>query len=392
MTRSIAFARALGGATLAGALLLALPASAQTTPDCSTLTNPVYFTGSSAFDPTVGSFAVKLAALGAPITLVYNPTNSCGGVASISGNSDLTGNAHSYAVDPTSGFVNAACTLPAGIKADIAVSDVFWESCTSAPAMPSTITDYKGPVQAMEFVVPETSTAMDISFEEAQLVYGCGAAGSVSPFLSDAGIFYRDSGSGSQIIIAKSIGLSPASLRGTATTGSGNMLSSVTGFATPTAAIGFLAADFYDKNRTMLNALAFRAKEQTKAYNADSNAGVTDKKNVRDGHYIPWGYEHLLAMPTNTKALNVIGYLTGTKTDASFDYVERTAFAKTIPLCAMKVQRTTDGGDLSYSTRTDTCDCAYEAFATSSTPTGCATCDATHPCTGSLSCKHGFCE
>jgi hypothetical protein len=32
----------------------------------------------------------------------------------------------------------------------------------------------------------------------------------------------------------------------------------------------------------------------TMAYDADSAADTFDKRNVRDGHYVSWGYEHLI--------------------------------------------------------------------------------------------------
>ena len=67
-------------------------------------------------------------------------------------------------------------------------------------------------------------------------------------------------------------------------------------------AIGFLAADSYDANRTMLNALAFQAFGQSKAYYADSTADAFDKRNVRDGHYVVWGPEHFFVAVDNANA------------------------------------------------------------------------------------------
>ena len=62
-----------------------------------------------------------------------------------------------------------------------------------------------------------------------------------------------------------------------------------------TAAIGFLGADVYDGDRATLNALAFEAVGQTKAFYADSTSRRSDRQNVRDGHYTMWGYEHMFA-------------------------------------------------------------------------------------------------
>ena len=63
MTRMTRFAVTL--VVTAGGMLAARAASAQdagTTPTCASLPNPVYLDGSSAFEPTVAAFAVKLAA------------------------------------------------------------------------------------------------------------------------------------------------------------------------------------------------------------------------------------------------------------------------------------------------------------------------------------------
>jgi hypothetical protein len=169
----------------------------------------------------------------------------------------------------------------------------------------------------------------------------------------------------------------------------------------PQAAIGFISEDAYDGQRANLNSLAFQAFNQTLAYLSDSTAALNDRANVRDGHYVIWGYEHMLqavdattGQPTNTKADTFIQFINGTKTDASFDPVAIEGAAGTIPVCAMKVKRTTDGGPLSYSTVTDTCGCAFEVAATKMTPAACVPCTGTgtSTCTGGKSCHHGYCE
>jgi len=43
-----------------------------------------------------------------------------------------------------------------------------------------------------------------------------------------------------------------------------------------------------------MHALACRGLEQTHAHDADSAADAFDKRNVRDGHYLAWGHEHLI--------------------------------------------------------------------------------------------------
>ena len=71
-----------------------------------------------------------------------------------------------------------------GQKADIGVSDVFYGSCSAvAPAMPATLKDFPGPVQAMEFVVAKSNTGTAyLTAAEANIIYGCGAPGGIASF------------------------------------------------------------------------------------------------------------------------------------------------------------------------------------------------------------------
>jgi hypothetical protein len=413
MTRLIRVARvAVTFIVAAGGLLGARSANAQdagTTPDCTTLTNPVYLIGSSAYEATLKAFAVKLSASteAAPITVVYQKPGSCVGVAAIAAGTKLTGTGIYYTTNGTTVTSNN-CTFPsAGVTPDVGVSDVFYESCTTVTGTkPAALGDFFGPVQAMEFIVAKSNTATAyLTAQEAQDIWGCGASAGIGTFTMAAGIFCRNNTSGTQIIIADSIGLPPAStFIGTDTGSSGTMASDVATFATPTASIGFIGADTYDANRATLNALAFEAFGQTKAYYADSAPAAVDRQNVRDGHYFPWGYEHLFTpvngsgAATDTKAATIIGLLTGTKTDSSFDYVQVDAKAGTIPLCAMSVQKANDApGYLAPYTPAggDVCNCAFVAAASGTAPSSCLTCSATdggNACTGSKSCHHGFCE
>ena len=50
----------------------------------------------------------------------------------------------------------------------------------------------------------------------------------------------------------------------------------------------------FDANAPRSTQLAFAALGQTKAYTADSTSDVADRRNVRDGHYTIWGYEHFM--------------------------------------------------------------------------------------------------
>jgi hypothetical protein len=423
MTRSIRFARRAAWLTaFAGAAMVTRPAAAQdagtdgpTVAACSGLSNPVFLTGSSAFEATVKNFAVKFSALASgAFTVVYQTPGSCFGVDNITNMKDLTGTAHYYTVDTTdpTKVVTNTCTLAAtGQKADVGISDVFYDSCAITPAtIPSTVKDVPGPAQAMLFVVPKADTsARYITALEAQDLYGCGAGytGNMSPFTSAADTFCRDPLSGTQITVAKNINI-PATVMvmpicvppPSSNPGTAGVVGNLTGSSMPQAAIGFISEDAYDGQRANLNSLAFQAFNQTQAYLSDSTAALNDRANVRDGHYVIWGYEHMFqpvdssGAPTNAKADAFIQFINGTKTDATIDPIAIEGAAGTIPTCAMKVKRLTDGGPLSYSNVTDTCGCAFEVAATKMTPAACVPCTGTgtSTCTGGKSCHHGYCE
>src|SRR5215471_13308252 len=93
LRRSLATGLALAG------VLIASKSEGQTVPNCSDATmfpNPIYITGSTAYQPTAGLFAVQLAALSGTdkSTIVYqNGLGSCDGPPSIMSPAMLTGTA-----------------------------------------------------------------------------------------------------------------------------------------------------------------------------------------------------------------------------------------------------------------------------------------------------------
>jgi hypothetical protein len=279
----------------------------------------------------------------------------------------------------------------------------------------------------MVLVVPNAASSAvppTITAEEAADVWGCGARGMVAPWIVESAIQQRSQASGTQNVIARSINVLASSFHGTSNTGTGNVVNSLLNMdndpargaspkppyisiANPDTAIGFIAADAYDTttNRARLRALAFRGFDQTMAYYADSDAIAFDKKNVRDGHYLPWGYEHLLVRvdtagkPTTQQAQNfvdwVLGNPTTTENAPNFDPVQIESANHVIPLCAMQVQRKADGGFLSAYTPADPCKCLFETtLQQGAAVPGCTTvCTDDTPCAAtSTHCHHGFCE
>jgi len=387
-------------------------AFAQTTVSCADTTvlpNPVYMAGSSAFEPTLAQLAVQIKAKQG-VSIIYSAIASCNGVSAISDGTPLTGTAHYYtaavAVDggASGGVTTNSCTLAAGTKASVGVSDVAFQSCTGNLLPTTTIGEWHGPVQSMLIVVPkanQTTTAM--SMAQAAAIWGCGTKGNQAPFTDENAIQQRDQTSGTQIMFARNIGVPEAAFKGTKNSSGGNLVTSLLAVANPQTAIGILAADAYASRRSTLNAVAFQGNGQTKAYYADSDANAVDKKNVRDGHYVIQGPLHfftsLSAGQPSATAKQVIDWISGSKpidpTDVSnTNYVATVASLGDVPQCAMKVQVDTDGGKFSPYTPPTSCDCFFEKSAAklATAPAGCVACTTDTQCSGGKRCQTGYCE
>jgi len=387
----------------------AVPVAAQAPcSDATSFPNPVYMTGSSAFEPTLARIALKLAAQTPPVTIIYKTSASCDGANAIISNGSLAGNADYFSPNPAITadsplpYVIKYCVLdPDQPKALVGVADVAFQTCIGT-APPSTIGEYKGPIQAMLFVVPaRNKTTVAISAEQAAAIYGCGLTSGVAPYTDESSIQQRNSTSGTQRMIAAYIGVKAEVWKGKQNSKSSDLVSSLLAIPDYTKAIGILAADVYatSPNSTNLNALAFRGFDQTKAYYADSTLGALDKKNVRDGHYMIQGPLHFFTTLTNgqpsARAKQVIDWLQGnTAIDPSNPnaYIDVVTAAGAVPNCAMKVTRDVDGGYLCSYTPPVSCGCYFEAVASSASPVGCKPCTTSADCTGGTTCQTGYCE
>lgn len=390
------------------AMPLMLPALAYgqaAMPNCNDATmfpNPIVLAGSSAIEPTVSRIAIRIAAKN---TIIFKSTASCDGHNAIKGETVLTGNANFYKPDATDPkkVVIATCSLDAApTKADLGVSDVSYDACIGE-ALPATIGQFTGPVQSMLLVVPEanvTTTAM--SAEQAQVLWGCGMKGAVGAFTDELAIQQRNSQSGTQIMISKYISVPADQFKGVPNASTGNLVTSLLAVPDKQKAIGFVAADAYETRRAMLNSLAFKGFGQTKAYYPDSDANATDKKNVRDGHYVIQGPLRLVTKvggdgkPTSAAASALIDWLTGAAEIEAGNpkaYIDIVAGIGNVPQCAMKVKRDIDGGYFQPYTAPKACGCYFEQAATGKPPTTatCKVCATDAEC-GAMKCNYGFCE
>jgi hypothetical protein len=393
-------------------------AHAQTNPTCASLTNPIYIAGSSASRPLLREAQRAMTLSSEGITIVYLSTASCDGPNAIINDmaSMATANYFTF-TDPTmpSTVMTGTCTLGAtGVHPDIGVADVAAATCGAHLGgsfdLASTQREVTGPIQSMNFVVPAASTETSISAEAAYVVMGFGGMTNlVNPWNVPAQIFNRVQTSGTQIMIGAQIGLLSPLWQGNHLSGSGNVVTSLTGSTSPANAIGILASDVADANRSMLHILAFQGRGQSCGYLPDSSSTATDKVNVREGRYAIWGPIHYTynvdaaghpAPRSGGSAAamqRVLDFVTLSNLAQSDNRLMITAAANasTVPACAMHVTRTDEASAPVWSEPSQPCHCLFESLR--GTPPGrsaCATCTTDADCTGGTAhtCRFGFCE
>ena len=379
--------------------------------ECSSLAGVVYVSGSSAVKPVLAGLGAKLTPLGT--TIVYFSQGSCVGVNAALGTAQTAGTTGTY-WDATSGAAGKTCDQTAAQVVDIGVSDVFATSCPTVTAAALTTAGLKDFdtyfAQVMNFVVPGGAGGSDqtaISAEAAYLTFGLGDNGA-TPWNNKALFAIRNSGSGTQTMLGKAIGLDASKWIGVNTAmGSMGVFNDLKGRINPTDSsaadpkklIGILASNEADADPVAVKKLAFQATGQTCAYWPDSGVAEKDKAYVRDGHYPVWGPLHLLTkasaqgVPTNAGAkvvLDAFGKLDQDILDVEIN-------ANVVPLCAMNVTRDEEVGPLSSIQPTGACGCYFDSKRkTGGAGTECKVCteaNAATVCTGARTkCNYGFCE
>jgi hypothetical protein len=271
-------------------------------------------------------------------------------------------------------------------------------------------------VQAFVFAVPggvgtnQGSQQTTITAEEAYLVMGLGAtAAMVAPWLDPAFIFGRPATKGTQISIGANIKVPAAKWKLMAdpqhqidqSSAVATAIASHVSDGNAEKTLGILGVEIYDlqANRALLHALAFRAFQQLRSYWPDSTPTRFDKQNVRDGHYPLWSYVQYLyptgASPTtaaNAHAQKIIDLLVGNEvaTTPPFEPIDLVINAGLVPVCAMGVSRSAEGGAQSLTSPAESCSCYYEAKVPNGS-THCAVCSAGAPCAAGR-CRRGYCE
>lgn len=430
----------VSGVTL---MSLALSAGAQAPPDidCEALPEPRLFIEAGDTQMSMlGALARKLRDAEEPITLVYLPRSTC----TLADNffhdkptTEVMRYIPSIAEDPAwDGTTPRQCNnKTGGFPIDLGIGATFISSCSDAvtSAQPENVQIYDGPVQAYGFVVPEGSLAASgggITWEEAYYVFsGLGQTANAVPWTAEpnpttgsASVFIR--GATTSTLLTCAANVEPTLLPASSWVGFRNMGQAdrstvvVEGVANQTAelrdaTIGILGIDVYEEKRGVLDLLAFQAKGQKFGFYPDRDPGRTDKRNVRDGHYVPWSYTQYLAKvedgdPVNPLVDRILGIVRGDpevrlKSAAGVtpafdvDALEVLARKGLVPDCAMKVSRERDGSDLSLYTPDAPCGCFFESVVDPDLASDeawqarCEACDSDDDCTVGL-CRHGFCE
>jgi hypothetical protein len=379
-------------------------------PACASLVNPLYIMSGDTQVPVLKTLGKALRQGPNPVTLVWYATGSCTIIDALYNGTPLK-QVPSYIPDDPSwdastGTVPSCALESAGHSIDIGIPIVFPEACAPSTTPPADLVAFKGPVQSMIFVVPHSASPEAISSAQAKLVFGQGTAGNVAPWLDPTFYFVRPPTKGTQVSLGALIGLPAAQWLGQQINLSPDVATKVATSTSPEKTIGILGSEILDSgsNRANLKALAFQAAGQTNGFLPDSTATAFDKRSVREGHYAAWAHVFYLtkvassvdggvAQPVNANAKLLIDILTDAPNagiPSGLDPVALVANKGLVPLCAMTVTRSTEGGNLSLFAHPDPCGCYYESKV-GTAPASCVACSAASPCAAGT-CRHGFCE
>ncbi len=370
---------------------------------CSKLPSPVYLYGSTTLDQVMWKLAQAIPSTSA--TVIKGKNVSCNALDAVASNfpaTKMTGLGQYWLPADQTG-AGHYCTLDdGGVTPDVAVSDVYPESCYPNSMGLDNIGDFPAQVQTYMFIVPNKSDQYAISAEAAYEVYGLGKASGVAPWTQGTTAL-RPAGSGHELVLSACIGLPASRWMGDVVLAGDKMVPTVTGYPDPNAALGITSADIADNQRDKVRTLAFQARGQRCAFTPDSEPGAHDKRNVRDGHYFLWAPVHFYTrvdgngVPIKPAVGQVIDYLTGAQPlppSSNLDVITAFKQAGLIPRCAMKVTRQREGGPLLPYTARPSCGCAFEkADPATGTSNNCVPCKVPGDCPPATpACNFGYCE
>ena len=367
----------------------------------------VYATGSSNFPSFLTGFASVLAKNDPKYAVVWQTSSSCEGVdkvfngtASLRTMKEKPGRVTQY-YDETG--TPTPCLLGGEVPVDIGESDTFASSCANrlgySPANPvgtPIVGEYLGPIMAMVFAVPATSTKTALSAEAARAVFGNQSGTKVLGFDDPNQLFIRSDSTATNQIISRAIYVTPTKWWGVDKQTAANMASQLKQVPSQLAekTIGTLSSDFADRERGNLTTLAFQARGQKCAYWTDTTRFAKDKKNVRDGHYAMWGPLHFFTRLQGNGPNEAAGAFALRFSVPQLDQalLQAVASTSTTPLCAMNVTRDEEMGPMRPYDPPYHCGCYFDSIV-GGTGGSCTACAGPQDCPSSRpSCNYGFCE
>lgn len=410
--------------TLASALLVTAAARRAHAAPCTSLNNTipiVWVENGDTQEPLMKRLGQQLIASATPIRIVYKNRRTCDladdmyngkkivndsiPIRYIPAAGEVVGDGGTWDPSKPSPTCEADATADAGAGAghtiDLAIGATFLSSCTSLPTKPADIAVLDGPVQAYGFIVPTASAQVALTAEEGYFAFGfADDTGKAEPWTSQALRFIRGTTASTALTTSAAIGLKAAQLKGTIPPNntSTEVLNLVAGSATPERTIGLMGTEVYDSNRSKgIKLLAFKAFRQKYAYFPDSSKDSFDKKNVRDGHYLPWSPTPYIARvdgagkAVNANAQRVIDLVFGDRVDADVNGLEQVIASGLVPECAMQVARPFEGANLTKYQHPFSCTCYFDAKVPQGATT-CKTCTDDNGCNGAGKCRRGYCE
>lgn len=379
-----------------GALVAAVGwPSAALAIQCGALPSPTYGLGGSAQKPLIARVATALAQAAPPTTVIYQAPGACFGINALISRTPLTGTASYW---DTNGK-EQQCDLPlAGVQPNFANMGNFATTCPGVARLPDGLGDFRGPIAAVDFLVPVASQQQSISAEAAYLAFGLGKAGKVTPWVDESFLIKRDQNSFATLLVSLATGVPPAAFKGVDAKSNAGTVMLVGAAQNPEAAIGYASSDVADANRGSVRVLAYQHKGQSCGYWPDSTVTAFDKANVRSGQYWLWAQTHFFApvdgggtIP-HADTARFVGLFTRAVTVPGIDMLAIEAKSGNVPECAMHARRDGDLGPLASYLPAAPCGCAFEKAATGAT--GCTACKINDDCknTPQPTCRFGYCE
>jgi hypothetical protein len=370
---------------------------------CSALPNPIVIESGDTQEPLLKTLGQMLRNAATPMTVIYRTTGTCTlrddlfQARKIAQNTNLfysPSAAEDPAWDPSKPSPQCSVDV-AGLPIDLGIGATFLSSC-SADGPPAGIGLTTGPIMGYGFIVPKASSQQAITAEEGYLAFGFGDLSQAPPWTDHLFMFTRPPTKSTALSLAAAIRVPGGKLQGVAFDKSAEVLNSVATSPSPEKTIGLMGIEIYDNNRDKVSLLAFKAFKQRYAYFPDSTPTSFDKRNLRDGHYVPWAPTIYITpvdasnVPTIGNAKLFIDLVLGKTALPGVDGLAAAITNGLVPDCAMSVTRAFDGGDLSLYAPAEPCGCYYE----SKVPHGssaCMPCTDDSPCNGGK-CRRNFCE